>query len=346
MSTAVTILLTVLLFGILIFLHEFGHFFTAKLFGIRVNEFALGMGPKLFSFTRGETEYSLRPFPIGGYCAMEGEDEESDDPKAFGAQKAWKRIIVVVAGAVMNLLLGLLLLAFLLVQKEQYLSNTITGIGDAVISEEALLPGDTITAVNGYRVLCDYDFNYAMSRYGGSAMTFTVERGGEKVTVENVTIDPEKITGKDNGFVFYVKPIPRTFFSVLDQTWRYAVSIARVVWGGLIDLITGNVGLDAMSGPIGTAEIIGEAAQSGSNLMESLNNLLWIMALLTINLGVFNLLPIPALDGGRLLFLVYEAIFRKPVPAKYEGFVHMIGFVLLMGLMVVVAFNDIVKLFA
>ncbi len=346
MSTAVTILLTVLLFGILIFLHEFGHFFTAKLFGIRVNEFALGMGPKLFSFTRGETEYSLRPFPIGGYCAMEGEDEDSSDPKAFGAQAAWKRIIVVAAGAIMNLLLGLLLLAFLLVQKEQYLSNTITGVGDAVVSEQKLLPGDTITAVNGYAVLCDYDFNYAMSRYGGAPMTFTVKRDGEKVTIQNVVIDTEKITGKDNGFVFYVKPIPRTFGSVLDQTWRYAVSIARVVWGGLIDLITGNVGLDAMSGPIGTAEVIGQAAQAGTTFMESLNNLLWIMALLTVNLGIFNLLPVPALDGGRLLFLVFEAIFRKPVPAKYEGLVHMIGFVLLMGLMVVVAFNDILKLFA
>lgn len=345
MNTALTIVLTVLLFGILIFLHEFGHFITAKMFGIRVNEFALGMGPKLWSFTRGETEYTLRPFPIGGFCAMEGEDEESSDPRAFGSQKVWKRIIVVCAGAVMNLLLGLVLMGVLLVQQESYLSTTITGVGSAVTSSQELQKGDRITAVNGYAVLNDYDFNYAISRYGGEAMTFTVERGGEKLVIDNVVIDPEKITGKDDGYAFFVQPIPRTVGSVLDQTWRYVVSIARVVWGGLMDMITGNVGLDAMSGPIGTAEIIGEAATSGKTLLESLNNLMWIMALITVNLGIFNLLPVPALDGGRLLFLVVEAIFRKPVPAKYEGWVHMAGFVLLMGLMLVVAFNDIVKLF-
>lgn len=346
MNTALTIVLTVLLFGILIFLHEFGHFITAKMFHIRVNEFALGMGPQLFHFKKGETTYSLRAFPIGGFCAMEGEDEESSEPDSFGAQNVWKRIIVVCAGAVMNLLLGLLLMLLLLVQQDNFLSTTITGVGDAITSEEVLKPGDNITAVNGYMVLDDYDFNYAMSRYGGAPMTFTVVRDGEKMVIEDVTIDPSKITGEGNGFVLYVKPIPRTFFTVLDQTWRYVVSIARVVWGGLVDLVTGNVGLDAMSGPIGTAEIIGEAAVSGKTLLESLNNLMWIMALITVNLGVFNLLPVPALDGGRLLFLLIEAICRKPVPAKYEGWVHMAGFVLLMGLMVVVAFNDIFKLFA
>ena len=343
MSTPVVIVIAVLLFGLVIFLHELGHFLTAKAFGIRVNEFALGMGPKLFSFGKGETKYSLRLLPIGGFCAMEGEDGESEDARAFGRQKVWKRIIVVSAGAIMNILLGFLLMLALEAQQSSYLSTTISGVGSAITVSEGheLQSGDHITAINGYWVIDDYDVSFALSRYSASEMTFTVRRNGQKVQVPGVKIDYSKVTGKDDGYAFYVQGVPRTFFTVIGQSAKYVVSIGRIVWAGLIDLVTGKYGLDAVTGPVGTAKIIGEAAAAGSNFLESLNNLIWIMALITVNLGIFNLLPIPALDGGRLLFLIVEAIRRKPVPPKYEGWVHAVGFVLLMLFMAAVAFNDI-----
>ena len=165
MNTVWTILIALLLFGLVIFLHEFGHFFTAKLFGIKVNEFALGMGPKLISFGKGETKYSLRLLPIGGFCAMEGEDEDSTDPRAFNRQKVWKRIIVVAAGAIMNLILGFFLLLALRAQADYFLSNTIHSVGDAVTYTDgaSLEAGDKVVSINGFRIFCDFDMNYALS---------------------------------------------------------------------------------------------------------------------------------------------------------------------------------------
>ncbi len=347
MNTVWTILIALLLFGLVIFLHEFGHFFTAKLFGIKVNEFALGMGPKLISFGKGETKYSLRLLPIGGFCAMEGEDEDSTDPRAFNRQKVWKRIIVVAAGAIMNLILGFFLLLALRAQADYFLSNTIHSVGDAVTYTDgaSLEAGDKVVSINGFRIFCEFDMNYALSQYGGEPLDFVVKRGGQTVDVPGVKINFKQVTGKDNQYAFYIEELPKTVGSVITQAAKYTVSIGRIVWVSLIDLIRGRYGLDAVSGPVGTVEIIGEAASAGANFKESLNNLIWVMAMITVNLGIFNLLPIPALDGGRLLFLVIEAIRRKPVPPKYEGWVHAAGFVLLIGLMLVVTFNDVLKLF-
>ena len=346
MNTVVTIVLAILLFGLIIFLHELGHFLTAKAFGVKVNEFALGMGPKIFSFGKKETRYSLRLFPVGGFCAMEGEDGESEDERAFGRQKVWKRIIIVAAGAIMNILLGFLLMMALTVQDDAFKSTTIVATGDAVTVENgAFESGDRVTAINGYHVYNDYDLNFSLSRYSNDPMNFSVVRAnGEKVTLTGVTLDYSKITGKDNGFAFTVQSVPKTFFSVISQSAKSVVSITRLVWASLIDLVTGKYGLDAVSGPVGTAQVIGEAASQGANFLESLNNIIWIMALITVNLGVFNLLPIPALDGGRLLFLVVEGIRRKPIPPKYEGWVHAAGFVILIGFMIIVTFNDVWRL--
>lgn len=346
MSTVVTIVLAVLLFGLIIFLHELGHFLTAKAFGVKVNEFALGMGPKLFSFGKKETKYSLRLLPIGGYCAMEGEDEESEDERAFNRQKVWKRIIIVSAGAIMNILLGFVLMTTLTVQEDAFKSTTVVATGDAVVMENgAFESGDRITAINGYRVYNDYDLNFSLSRYADEPMDFTVVRAdGEKVTLTGVTLDYTKITGEGNGFAFTVQSVKKNFFTVISQSAKSVVSIARLVWASLIDLISGKYGLDAVSGPVGTAQAIGEAASQGANFLESLNNIIWMMALITVNLGVFNLLPVPALDGGRLLFLIIEGVRRKPIPPKYEGWVHAAGFILLIGFMIIVTFNDVWRL--
>ncbi|MDD6175318.1 MAG: site-2 protease family protein [Firmicutes bacterium] len=346
MNTVVTIILAVLLFGLVIFLHELGHFLSAKAFGVKVNEFALGMGPKLFSFGKKETKYSLRLLPIGGFCAMEGEDEESEDERAFNRQKVWKRIIIVAAGAIMNILLGFLLMICLTVQEDAFKSTTVVATGDAVSVENgAFEPGDRITAINGYRIYNDYDLNFSLSRYADEPMEFTVVRSsGEKTTLTGVTLDYSKITGQDNGFAFTVQSVPKTFFTVVSQSAKSVLSITRLVWASLLDLISGKYGLEAVSGPVGTAQVIGEAASQGANFVESLNNILWIMALITVNLGVFNLLPVPALDGGRLLFLLVEAVRRKPIPQKYEGWVHAAGFVILIGFMLIVTFNDVWRL--
>ena len=347
MNTVWTVLIGIFLFGLMIFIHEFGHFFTAKLFGIQVNQFAIGMGPRLLHFQRGETEYALRLLPIGGFCAMEGEDEESDNERAFNRQKVWKRIIVVAAGAVMNIFLGLVLMFVIEVQEpESFLSTRILGTGDAVLVQEGSFEkGDELYSINGYRIFCDYDISYALARYEGEPVDFVIKRNGEKITISDVTVDYSAVGEGENAYAFLVESIPKNLGTTIAQSAKELVAISRMAYSSLFDLITGKYGLNDMSGPVGTVEVIGEVASSGENFVESLNNVLWITALITVNIGLFNLLPIPALDGGRLFFLIIEAIRRKPIPPKYEGMVHTIGLVLLMVLMVVVTFNDILKLF-
>ncbi len=345
-KTVLTILIAILLFGVIIFIHELGHFLAAKLFKVKVNEFALGMGPTVFHFGKGETKYALRAFPIGGFCAMEGEDEDSEDDRAFNRKKVWQRMIIVVAGAVMNVILGFLIMIILTSQSDSFKSTTVADVGKAIHTQEGMAfeKGDQIVSINGYRIYTDSDFNYAVSRYASEPMSFVVNRNGEKVIVDQVTVNFSDVGPEDKQYAFLVQSIEKNFFTVIDQSAKNTVSIVRLVWGSLVDLVTGRYGIDALSGPVGTAGVIGEAATQGANFMESLMNVLWIMALITVNLGVFNLLPIPALDGGRLLFLLVEAIRRKPINPKYEGWVHAAGFILLIGIMVVVTFNDIVNL--
>lgn len=345
-NTVVTIIIAVLLFGVIILIHELGHFTAAKIFGVKVNEFALGMGPTIFHFGKGETKYALRAFPIGGFCAMEGEDEASGDPRAFNNKKVWQRMIIVVAGALMNVVLGFILMVILTAQSDSFKSTTVADVGKAIQVESgaSFQAGDEILSINGYRTFNDYDFNFAISRSGGQSMTFEVKRNGEKIVIEGVTVDFSNVGEGDAQYAFLVQGIDKNFFTVLEQSAISTVSIVRVVWASFIDLITGKYGFEALSGPVGTAEIIGEAASQGVNFVESLNNVLWIMALITVNLGVFNLLPIPALDGGRLLFLIVEGFRRKPINPKYEGWVHAAGFVLLIGIMIAVTFKDIMNL--
>ena len=346
MNTVVTILIAVLLFGVIILIQELGHFIAAKLFGVKVNEFALGMGPTIFRFGKKETKYALRAFPIGGFCAMEGEDEASGDPRAFNNKKVWQRIIIVIAGALMNIILGVIIMLILTAQSASFKTTTVSGVGKPVQVENgfSFQAGDEIVSINGYRTYNDYDFNFAMSRYADKPMTFVINREGQNLTVEGVTVNFSNLAEGDPRYVFLVKGQAKNFFTTIDQAAKSTVSIARVVWASLVDLISGRYGIDALSGPVGTAGVIGEAAAQGVNFVESLNNVLWIMALITVNLGIFNLLPIPALDGGRLLFLLIEAIRRKPINRKYEGWVHAVGFMFLIGIMLVVTFNDIMNL--
>lgn len=333
-------LVAVLLFILLITIHEFGHFLAAKLMGVRVNEFAIGFGPKLFAKQWGETKYALNLIPLGGYCAMEGEDETSEDSRAFCNKAAWRRFIIVVMGALFNLLLGLIIVAIILAPSKAFTSTVIAEFDENALSQQTGLEiNDRIAEVNGRKIFTTYDLSYAFTNVKDGKIDITVERDGKKVLLRDVKFNSAEEQGITYLTVdFKVYGIKKTVGSYIKQTVKTAVSYCAVVWRSLIDLLSGKYGISAVSGPVGVTVAISNAAK------QSLQNLLPIMALITINLGLFNLLPIPALDGGRLLFILIEMIFRKPVPQKYEAAVHAVGFVILMGLMVLIAAKDILSL--
>ena len=334
--------IAVILFLILIVIHEFGHFIAAKLLGVRVNEFAVGFGPKLLKWGKGETKYAINLVPLGGYCAMEGEDEESHDPRAFCNKKPWRRFLIVVMGAVFNLILGLILVSITLIPQNRFTTTTVDSFHENAVSvQHGLQEGDKIIAVDGRKIFTTYDLSYAFSNVDDGAIDITVKRDGKKTELKNVKFATEKI--EDINYLtvdFYVKGRDKTFTSFIDHTFDTAISNCAVVYRSLADLLTGRYGISAMSGPVGVTAAIGNVAK------QNLFDIIPIMALITINLGLFNLLPLPALDGGRLVFILFEMIFRKPVPQKYEAIVHAVGLVLLLLLMVIVSFKDIWMLIA
>lgn len=342
------IIIAIILFGFIIFIHEFGHFFTAKLSGIRVNEFSIGMGPKLFHFTRGETQYSLRAFPIGGFCAMEGEDEESTDDHAFNNKPVWKRILVVIMGAVMNIILGLIIMMVLLGQQTKFNSTTIAQFTKNAATQAAgLKVGDVFLNIDGYKIIGDRDLSFALATAKPEKVNIQVLRGGKTMNFNNVKFNTTKNNGKDIlSLDFYVEPINKNFGTLITKSVQDTVSTVRMVWYSLVGLVSGKYGFNDVAGPVGAANAIGEAASIGlkQSFMAGLNNVFMMMMIITVNLGVVNLLPLPALDGGRLIFLIIEGIRRKPINPKYEGWVNAAGFALLMGLMLIVTFSDILRL--
>lgn len=338
--------MAILFFGIIIMIHEFGHFITAKSFKVRVNEFSLGMGPAIFKKKKGETQYSIRLFPIGGYVSMEGEDSESDDERAFNKKPVWQKILVVVAGAFMNLILGLILLIILLSCCTDLIgTNTIKEFyPNAVSSQYGLEAGDRFVKINGHRVWSEQDLTFLLSRSSDGVFDFVVERDGEKVELNNVKFDTEVVEGVTLvRYDFVIIGEQPGFLNVIKNSFAQSASIVRMVWLSLFDLITGKYGMSQLAGPVGTVNIVAEIAENAAST-KNLETLLTIMAFITINVGVANLLPLPALDGGRLVFLLIEAVRRKPVNPKYEGYVHTAGLVLLMILMLAVTFNDILRI--
>lgn len=330
-------LVAILLFLILIVIHEFGHFIAAKLLGVRVNEFAVGFGPKLLKWGKGETKYAINLIPFGGYCAMEGEEEASGDARAFCNKAPWRRFLIVIMGATFNLILGLVLVAITLMPEKRFTTTTVASFHENAVSVEyGLSEGDKIIAVDGRRIFTTYDLSYAFSNIDDGAIDITVKRNGKKVNLDNVKFASEEIEGINYLTVdFYVEGKDKTFASFIGHTFDTAISNCAVVYRSLIDLITGRYGISAVSGPVGVTVAIGSIAK------QNLNALIQIMALITINLGLFNLLPIPALDGGRLVFILFEMIFRKPVPQKYESVIHAVGMALLLLFMVIITFKDI-----
>ncbi len=344
------ILVAILFFGLLIFFHELGHFTFARIFGVKVNEFAMGMGPALFKFKKGETQYSLRLFPIGGYCSMEGEDSSSEDSRAFCNQKAWKRFIIVAAGGIINLIMGWVIVTLMLATTGDLIG---TGVihsfsKDAVSCNHGLKVGDEIIKVNGRRVFSDYDLSYFMSTDEDGVFDLTVRRDGKTEKLEKVKFATEKteFQGEERLTIIYdfiIVGVDPSFKTVIPTSFKTSVSYARLVYISLYDLITGKYGVSDLSGPVGTVGYIADAAESSVKEADY-TYFYTLMALIAINIGLFNLLPLPALDGGRLLFILVEMIIRKPVPRKFEGWVHAVGMILLLAFMAVVSFSDIWKL--
>lgn len=268
---------------------------------------------------------------------MEGEDEDSTDSKAFCNKAAWRRFLIVIMGAAFNLILGLIIVAIILSPAERFATTKIAEfIPNSVSNQSGLEKEDTIIGVDGRKIFTTYDLSYAFTNIKDGKVDIEVLRKGEKIELNDVKFSAEEIDGMSYLKVdFKVYGQEKNFVSFIKQTFKTAVSYCAVIWRSLIDLIGGKYGISAVSGPVGTAAVIGNAAK------QSLTNLLPIMALITINLGIFNLLPFPALDGGRLVFILFEMIFRKKVPQKYESVVHAVGFMILIGFMLLITAKDI-----
>ena len=341
MNFIINTLASVFVFSVVIFIHEFGHFIVAKKSGIKVNEFSIGMGPRIFSVTKGETDYSLRALPIGGFVAMEGEDEESDAEGSFSKAPVANRIAVVVAGAIMNIILGFAVLVFLTSQEDHITSRTVYRFHEGAMTQQTgLQVDDEIIAVNGRRCYIANDIIYEFARTQNGTADFTVRRDGKITELKDVTFETYT---DENGYKqmvidFYVYPAEKTFFNVIRESVHWTISLARTIFLSLVDMVTGRVAMNQISGPVGIVTVISEAASVG------LKPLLNILALITINLGVFNLVPFPALDGGRLVFLLIELFRGKPINPKYEIWVNAAGMVVLLGFMALVTFSDVTKL--
>ncbi|MBE6638278.1 MAG: site-2 protease family protein [Ruminococcaceae bacterium] len=340
-----TLLLTVLIFGCLILIHELGHYLFARLFDVAITEFAVGMGPKLFSRVSKKTgiRYSLRLIPFGGYVSMVGEDEASEDDRAFCNKATWKRMIITVAGATMNLLLGFILMTGYVSTYPMYGTTVLADLENSVLKEHAQV-GDEIVEIDGHNVYTANDLIYEIFRLGVEPVDVVLLRDGKEIIVENVQFPVTNENGIAAGmYDFKIYGKEKSFGEVLRQSVFQSRLSGKMVYESLWDLMTGRYGMEAVSGPIGTGEVIGEAVQNDRETGGY--SLLYLCAVITINLGIFNLLPIPALDGGRLFFQLIELIRRKPINRKYEGYIHAAGMALLLLLMALITFKDIIKLF-
>lgn len=345
------IIVAILMFGFLIFIHELGHFLTARLFHVTIYEFSIGMGPKLISWksNKNNTAYSLRAFPIGGFVSMAGEDEESDDEGSLRNKKVWQRMIVTAAGSIFNLVFGLIVMLMIVAFSSQIGSTTVKSFPQGATSvqtetKEGLLPDDKIIEINGKKVHVFYDLSYKISRYAVEPVDITVIRNGTKVYLSDIVFP----TAVDQGITFAqrdfsVYPAQKTIGTVLKTTFFQSVYTVRMVYDSLYDLITGRLGLEQMSGPVGITTIITDAA-ADAVVNKDGSYLFMLFVILAMNLGCMNLLPFPALDGGRLVFLVIEGITRKPVNAKIESAIHLTGMALLLFLMLIITFKDVFTL--
>ncbi len=358
------------MFGFLIFIHEFGHYITARIFKVTIEEFSIGMGPRLVTWVSKKTgiRYSISLLPIGGFVAMPGEngeyndkkitaddggepdyaadtkDKYANDPNTFGKKPAWQRFIITAAGATVNIVAGFLamiiLTAFINIGNTRVAEyHTEQSLGQSPTSIEKLQLGDEILEVNGKRVKIVDELSYEVMRHGNNPVDVVVLRNGEEVLVKDVVFPVEESQGQSFGVMdFKVNRVKKTFGSVMRYSVRKSALIVRMCWESIYDLITGRYTFAAVSGPVGISSAIGSAAKAG------LTSLLYITALISINLGVMNLLPIPALDGGRIFTILIEMISGKKLPSKVEEWINAVGLFLLLGLSFIILIKDIIQL--
>ncbi len=328
-----TIIYAILMFCVLIFIHEFGHFIAAKKCGIRVNEFALGMGPALIKKQRGETTYSLRAFPIGGFCAMEGEDEDSEDPRAFNHKKPWQKAIVVCAGAAMNVILAIILMCIVSYTIGVASTTVDSFVKGSHAAADGMRAGDKITAIDGTAIRAWDDVSKALdNKKKNETVAITVVRDGRTQTIKTqlmenqnramIGISPKMV--KDPG---------RSIITGFTSTWGLTKSMYVIIK----QMVTGKVAMNQMSGPVGIVYMVNKSASRGFVYF------LYLMALISLNLGVFNMLPFPALDGGRLVFIIVRSFTGKAITDAVENRINFAGLILLFGLMIYVTWNDVIK---
>lgn len=355
MSVVFAIIFAVILFSLLIFVHELGHFLAAKLSGVQVNEFSMFMGPALVKWQRGETLYSIRTIPIGGYCAMEGEDADTDNPRSFQKASWWKRLIILVAGSFMNFVTGVLIVAIVLSFQTSFATTRVEAIEPwSVVSEnDGLRQGDVILELNGEKMVLFEDFSLATMLLPDGKYDIVVLRDGEKLALKDVSMIRQEVDDGNGGKVkLYGLSFGReeaTPSGVVKRVMPTAFNYVKSVIVSLRMLFSGQAGIKDMTGPVGIVQIMSESAAEAETTANAVLNMLYFGGFLAINLAVMNMLPVPALDGGRVLALLVvtaiEGITRKKIDPKYEGYIHTIGMILLLIFMAVVMFKDIFVIF-
>ena len=344
------IAIAILIFGLLIAVHELGHFTAAKLSGVKVLEFSIGMGPAIIKKQKGETLYALRCIPFGGFCAMEGEDGGSDDPRSFANQRVWKRLVILVAGSFMNFLTGFLIVLILFSSAAAFRAPVIEKFMDGCPYESAdgLQAGDRFLRIDGKAVRQYYDVGELLSR-GGEEHDLVLLRDGRRVRLENYPIVPVSYEGQEQKmYGFYFGLDEPTAVNKLRYSWATTMEFVDMVWDALRQLVSGMVSVNDLSGPVGIVDLMAETGEQAESVSDGLYSIFYLGAFIAVNLAVMNMLPIPALDGGRVFFLlvtaVIEAVTRKKLNPKYEGYVHAAGMILLLGLMAYIMFHDIFRI--
>ena len=347
------IVIAIVAFGVVVGIHEFGHFVAAKSLGVKVNEFSIGMGPAVFKRQKGETLYALRCLPIGGYCAMEGEDEDTGDERSFARQPGWKKVIVLSAGSFMNFVLGLALVLVTFSAAYGFNSTVLASAseGNPYVAEDALHIGDRIYSIDGHRTYYTGNISMFLNRGADTSYDIVVIRGGERVELKDFTLERYEQPDGSESYGLAFETEEKTLLNTLKYGWYTSIDFVRQSWMALQDLVTGVFGLEDLSGVVGRVDMINEVGNEGveqGGFGFAMMDVAYLVALLAVNIAVMNMLPIPALDGGRVLFvLVNGAAYlftRRRIPARFEGYVHAGGMVLMLGLMAVVMVSDILKI--